>query len=114
MIRVRELGTPLGPMLAAASGKGVVLLEFVDRRAIEAQVATLRRRMELPIVPGTNAVLERPARELDEYFAGTRALRRAAARATGTPFQEAVWKELRAIPPGATRSYADVRAHSAA
>ncbi|MBK7876842.1 MAG: methylated-DNA--[protein]-cysteine S-methyltransferase [Planctomycetes bacterium] len=108
VIRVRELGTPLGPMLAAATAKGVVLLEFVDRRAIEAQVATLRRRMELPIVPGTNAVLDRLARELGEYFAGTRARFDVPLHAPGTPFQEAVWKELRAIPPGATRSYADV------
>ena len=29
----------------------------------------------------------------------------------GTAFQEAVWKELRKIPPGETRSYADIAAH---
>ncbi len=108
VIRVRELATPLGPMLAAASAKGVVLLEFVDRRAMEAQVTTLRRRMQLPIVPGTNAMLDRLARELAEYFAGTRTRFEVPLHAPGTPFQERVWKELRAIPPGETRSYADV------
>ncbi|MBI5364751.1 MAG: methylated-DNA--[protein]-cysteine S-methyltransferase [Planctomycetes bacterium] len=108
VLRVRELGTPLGPMLAAASSKGVVLLEFVDRRAIETQVATLRRRMQLPIVPGTNAMLDQLARELEEYFGGKRAQFEVPLHAPGTPFQESVWKALRAIPPGETRSYADV------
>ena len=28
----------------------------------------------------------------------------------GTAFQEAVWRELRKIPPGETRSYADIAA----
>jgi AraC family transcriptional regulator of adaptative response/methylated-DNA-[protein]-cysteine methyltransferase len=28
----------------------------------------------------------------------------------GTAFQEAVWQELRKIPPGQTRSYADIAA----
>lgn len=108
LVRVRWLATPLGPMLAAASTRGVCLLEFVDRRALEAQIATLRRRIGLPIVPGNNATLVKLESELADYFAGRSLEFTLALDVPGTPFQERVWKALRAIPPGETRSYAGV------
>src|SRR5262249_26967788 len=36
MLHARWLPTPLGPMLAVASERGLCLLEFVDRRALQA------------------------------------------------------------------------------
>lgn len=48
------------------------------------------------------------ARELREYFAGTRTTFGIAVRTAGSAFQRAVWDELRRIPYGETRSYADV------
>lgn len=108
VLRVRWLATPLGPMLAAATDEGVCLLEFADRRAIRTQVATLRRRFPLPVIPGSNQALDRLAGELEEYWAGDRATFTAPILAPGTPFQTAVWDRLRTIPPGETRSYADV------
>lgn len=108
VLRVRWLATPLGPMLAAATDEGVCLLEFADRRAIRTQVATLRRRFPLPVIPGSNAHLDLLAAELDEYWKGERTTFTPPLLAPGTPFQSAVWNVLRTIPPGETRSYADV------
>ncbi|MFN0009341.1 MAG: bifunctional transcriptional activator/DNA repair enzyme AdaA [Planctomycetota bacterium] len=108
VLRVRWLATPLGPMLAAATDEGVCLLEFADRRAIATQVATLRLRFPLPVIPGSNACLDLFAGELEEYWRGERAIFTAPLLAPGTPFQSAVWKVLQSIPPGETRSYADV------
>lgn len=107
-VMCRWMKTPLGPMLAAAGDEGVCFLEFIDRRAIEAQVATLRRRMGVPIVPGEHAHLDALARQLDEYFAGTRREFSLKLHAPGTPFQVQVWDELRRIPCGQTRSYLDL------
>lgn len=108
VLRVRWLPTPLGPLLAAASDQGIALLEFVDRRALAAQIATLRRRVGLAVVPGEHRHLTALELELDDYFARRSLTFRVPLHAPGTPFQESVWSALRAIPPGETRSYAEV------
>lgn len=46
--------------------------------------------------------------QLEEYFAGERTEFTVATRASGTPFQEAVWEQLRAIPAGETRTYGQI------
>jgi AraC family transcriptional regulator of adaptative response/methylated-DNA-[protein]-cysteine methyltransferase len=102
------LTTPLGPMVAAATRDGVCLLEFTDRRMLETQLATLHRRLGVPLVPGENDHVRQLRSELDEYFAGRRRAFDVPLRISGTPFQERVWRELARIPYGATRSYAEV------
>lgn len=102
------LRTPLGPMIAAATDRGLCLLEFTDRRMLEAQLETLGRRLKLPLVPGAHPVLERLKRELAEYFAGQRREFTVPLHVSGSPFQEQVWRELLRIPYGETRSYQDV------
>lgn len=108
VLRVRWLPSPLGPLLAAGSDEGVALLEFVDRRALKSRIAGLRLRFHFPVVPGTNAILDRLEKELEDYFAGERARIEVPLLSRGTPFQAAVWSLLRKIPPGETRSYADI------
>jgi AraC family transcriptional regulator of adaptative response/methylated-DNA-[protein]-cysteine methyltransferase len=107
-LRVAWIETPLGPMLAAAGDDGLCLLEFADRRALKAQIATLRRHFPRPIVPGSDRHLEQAAAEIEEYFAGERSTFEVEIASRGTSFQAAVWELLRRIPPGETRSYADV------
>ena len=108
VLRVAWIQSPLGPLLAAASDEGVCLLEFVDRRALRSQIATLRRRFPVPVVPGTNEHLDELAAELEEYFGGRRRVFDVPIVLRGTPFQATVWERLRAISAGETRSYADV------
>jgi AraC family transcriptional regulator of adaptative response/methylated-DNA-[protein]-cysteine methyltransferase len=100
--------TPLGPMIAAATNRGVCLLEFTDRRMLEAQLDTLGRRLKLPLVPGEHPLLGQLERELAEYFAGSRRSFEVPLHVSGSPFQERVWQELLKIPYGETRSYQDV------
>jgi len=57
--------------------------------------------------PGTSPLLEAAARQLAEYFAGTRTTFDLPLRPAGTAFQQQAWRALRAIPFGQTRSYAD-------
>jgi len=107
-VTVGWLTTPLGPMVAGATREGVCLLEFTDRRMLEAQLRTLERRLRLAAVPGTNAPLERLRDELGAYFQGARHDFEVPLVAPGTPFQEQVWAALRHVPYGATRSYAEL------
>lgn len=101
------LPSPLGPLVAGATAEGVCLLEFTDRRMLEAQFTTLRRRLG-PAVPGTNDHLQLLRDELERYFAGTLRLFTVPLVYPGTPFQERVWKGLLNIPYGETRSYEDL------
>jgi methylated-DNA-[protein]-cysteine S-methyltransferase len=58
--------------------------------------------------PAAAAHLAEAARQLDEYFAGTRRVFDLALRPTGTEFQRTVWRALCEIPFGETISYAEL------
>jgi AraC family transcriptional regulator of adaptative response/methylated-DNA-[protein]-cysteine methyltransferase len=100
--------TPLGPMAAGVTESAVCLLEFTDRRMLEAQLETLSRRFRLPLLPGESPLLERLRQQLREYFCGTRHSFDLPLDYPGTDFQRRVWDALRRIPFGQTRSYAEL------
>lgn len=99
------LQTPLGPMVAAAVDQGLCLLEFSDRRMLQAQLQTVSRRLKLGLVPGDHPHLRHLRVELAAYFEGRLSSFTIPLFTPGTPFQEAVWEELRRIPQGETTSY---------
>jgi AraC family transcriptional regulator of adaptative response/methylated-DNA-[protein]-cysteine methyltransferase len=105
LIPTRRILTPLGPMLAGASVDGICLLEFVDRRMLETQLARLGKLLKARVVPGSHPHLDRLEKQLEEYFAGQRREFDLPLDLPGTPFQVRVWAELQAIPYGTTRSY---------
>jgi AraC family transcriptional regulator of adaptative response/methylated-DNA-[protein]-cysteine methyltransferase len=100
--------SPVGPLVAGATAEGLCLLEFSDRRMLEAQLKTLRRRLGASLVPGRNRWLDALRTQLDEYFAGRRTQFDLPLVIRGTPFQERVWRALLEIPCGETQSYRDV------
>jgi AraC family transcriptional regulator, regulatory protein of adaptative response / methylated-DNA-[protein]-cysteine methyltransferase len=102
------LRSPLGPLVAGATAEGICLLEFSDRRMLEAQCAAVRELFCAPLVPGSNEHLELLQVELASYFSGS--LRSFSVPLTypGTRFQRRVWEQLLAIPYGETRSYQEL------
>ncbi len=100
--------TPLGPMVAVAGDEGLELLEFVDRRALEREVAAMRRRLGAAIVPAAHPVLTDTSAQLREYFEGARQQFDLPLRQRGSEFQMNVWRALREIPYGETASYSDI------
>jgi AraC family transcriptional regulator of adaptative response/methylated-DNA-[protein]-cysteine methyltransferase len=107
-IRLSWVETSIGPMVAGAADAGICLLEFTERRMLETQFDTLRRRFQMAIVPGENEHLEQLRAELDEYFAGKRREFTVPLSYPGTPFEREVWTQLLAIPYGETRSYEEL------
>jgi len=105
-LRVAMLDTELGPVIAAASEASLCLLEFADRRGLELSYNRIKRSFRLPVVPGTNGILDRLKLELHDYFAGKRREFTIQLSLKGTPFQKTVWRELQRIPHGKTISYA--------
>jgi AraC family transcriptional regulator of adaptative response/methylated-DNA-[protein]-cysteine methyltransferase len=97
--------SPLGPLLVGAVTDGICLLEFTDRRMLETQFATLRKRFQCAIVPGTNRHIDKLKKELAQYFAGKLSKFTVPLIYPGSPFQRKVWQGLLKIPFGETRSY---------
>ncbi len=96
--------TSLGSMLVAATEKGVCCLSFDEGEK------ELRARFP-------NAELVKGGAEFESLLEQVIAQVEAPGRphnipldVQGTAFQEAVWQELRRIPEGETRSYADIAA----
>jgi len=108
LVTLTRVLTPLGPMLAGATEEALCLLEYTDRRMLETQLKRLRRALDCAFVPGANSVLDRFARELDAYFAGSLKRFETPLDTPGSEFQQSVWRELLRIPYGKTTSYLDV------
>jgi AraC family transcriptional regulator of adaptative response/methylated-DNA-[protein]-cysteine methyltransferase len=100
--------SPLGPLVAGATGKGLCLLEFTDRRMLEAQFTTIRQRFGCAVVPGKHEHLEQLQEELEQYFAGNLTEFKVPLVYPGSPFQQKVWQGLLRIPFGKTCSYEDL------
>lgn len=98
----------LGPMIIGATSKGVCLIEFSDRRMLEYQMKTLRKRFNASIVPGSNQHTEQAKLELDEYFTGNLKSFKTPLIYPGTDFQVKVWENLKKIPYGKTVSYVEL------
>lgn len=93
--------SPLGTMLLAASDRGLAGAWFIGQRHGPEGIPW-------PEV-STHPVLEEAARQLRDYFAGTRnTFALPLDLAFGTPFQQSVWQALLAIPTGQTTSYAEL------
>ena len=98
------VATTLGPMLVAATEKGVCRLSFDED---ESELA--RRFPKAELVQGGKEF----ERLLADVIASVEAPRDCAhipLDVKGTAFQEACWKALLEIPPGEPRTYADIAA----
>ena len=103
-IRWAVVATSLGPMLVAATAKGVCRLSFNEGRE-----ALAARFPNAELIEGGEdfaALLQQVADAVEAPGAD----HTIPLDVKGTAFQEAVWAELRRIPPGETRSYAQIAA----
>lgn len=91
--------SPLGPIVLAASVRGLAGLWFDGQRHQPAHHDWQEAGDDHPVLTQTG-------RALDDYFAGrTRTFEMPLDLARGTPFQQSVWRALQAIPAGSTQSY---------
>ena len=96
-----RIATPLGPMTAAASERGLAGLWFDDQRHHPGPLA-------VPVEPGQRW-LQAAAAALAAYFdQGEWPCDLALDLSAGTPFQQAVWRALLALPPGRTSTYGTI------
>ena len=97
--------TSLGDMLVAATDKGVCRLSFAEgREALE------ERFPAADLVEGGDDFAALLRQVVDAVEAPVNGFDHIPIDVKGTAFQEAVWRELRKIPAGETRSYSDIAA----
>jgi methylated-DNA-[protein]-cysteine S-methyltransferase len=101
MLHAHSIESPVGRLLLVATDDALVGMHFPSREPPRIDAKTLARCEGHP-------VLARARDQLREYFAGARRVFDLPLAPRGTPFQEAVWQALRAIPFGETRSYAAI------
>ncbi len=95
-------------MLAFASDDGIHLLEFVERKNLNAEIERLQKKWRCEITPSKHHWLESLTIDLIEYFNGSSLAFRTPFVLTGTEFQCSVWSELQKIPVGTTRTYSQL------
>ncbi len=86
--------SPVGPLTLVASERGLVALEFGERKHPEATEDQKR--------------FAACRKQLHEYFAGKRETFTIPLDIRGTEFQKRCWQELLKIPYGQTRSYRQI------
>jgi methylated-DNA-[protein]-cysteine S-methyltransferase len=95
---LRRLDSPIGRLELTSDGKALTSL-------------TIERDGQLPLdaLPlESNRVLDRAARQLDEYFAGRRRSFSIPLAARGTPFQHAIWDQLSELEWGEVTTYGEL------
>ena len=103
-IRFAVVESAMGPMLVAATAKGICRLSFG-----EDETALAERFPKATILPDDGTItlwVEGAVQAVEAPLA----MPDLPLDVAGTAFQEAVWQELRKIPPGETRSYAELAA----
>lgn len=100
--------TQLGDMVAICDSTKVHLLEFIDRKALPTELAKLYKWSGSKIGVGKTKPSRQVAAELLDFFEGRCSSFRTPIVEHGSGFTKSVWKALRRIPVGETRSYSEI------
>lgn len=106
-IAYRTIDTPVGPLLLAATEKGLVRVAY-EREGHDAVLEALATKLS-PRILRAPARLDRAAVEIDQYFSGSRtAFDLPLDLSLSHGFRQAVQRYLPTIAYGQTQSYAQV------
>ena len=100
MLVYDEFRSPQGPMVIAATAKGVAGVYFKGQKHFP-ETRDWRRDPRHP-------ALRQAKRELQEYFARRRRRFTVPVDPAGTPFQRAVWKAIAKVRFGGTLTYGEL------
>jgi methylated-DNA-[protein]-cysteine S-methyltransferase len=106
------IGSPIGPLTIVATSDAIIAIRWdteTDGRQPDAHnpVDAKLDASLTDVERGEHPLLDRAARQLDEYFAGERTQFDLPLAPIGTDFQRKAWAALRTIPFGETISYGE-------
>ncbi|OWT60136.1 methylated-DNA--[protein]-cysteine S-methyltransferase [Candidimonas nitroreducens] len=99
----KTIDSPVGKLTLVASGPKLAAILWEHDKPGRVRLGPMQESPQEPI-------LLEAARQLQEYFAGTRTHFELELEFAGTEFQKNVWQALLDIPYGQTRSYAQIAA----
>jgi AraC family transcriptional regulator of adaptative response/methylated-DNA-[protein]-cysteine methyltransferase len=102
---VKYMDTPLGKMKAGATDEGICMFEFEHRTMFDSIVKRIETNSGEETTEGDHFHFKQLAKQINEYFEGTRLEFDLPLHLLGTPFQKRVWEGLLKIPYGEIRSY---------
>ncbi|KXV39687.1 6-O-methylguanine DNA methyltransferase [Gluconobacter japonicus] len=108
LLQATWIPTPLGGMIAVSSRSHLHLLEFLDRKALPAELKRLHTTSNGEIGIGRLPPSEQAKSELEAYFSARSDSFQTPLALNATPFTRLVWNALQTIPAGETRSYSDI------
>jgi methylated-DNA-[protein]-cysteine S-methyltransferase len=97
-VRCATLDTPLGPLMVAASDRGLRGLWFDGQRHFAGRAPEW-------VIDQADAMIRAAMAQLGAYFAGSLRVFDLPLDPLGTSFQRAVWNAISRVPYGATQSY---------
>jgi methylated-DNA-[protein]-cysteine S-methyltransferase len=97
----KQMSSPVGKLKLVASAKALVAVLWDREAANRVKLGPMNLDSRHPILLKTE-------RQLMEYFAGQRTTFDLPLEPDGTAFQKKVWRALREIPFGRTKSYLDL------
>jgi len=89
------MDSPVGRLRLVSNGESLLRIEFEKLQESDGEART-------------DPVIEQTMKQLQEYFKGSRTRFCLPLAATGTAFQNSVWRALQQIPFGELRSYRDI------
>lgn len=97
--------SPVGPLVLGGYDGRLCICDWgvIEPRPLVSRRLTIR--LGADIVPGHCGITYEAARQLDEYFDGSRREFGVPLLFIGTDFQRSVWRALQAVPYGSTVSY---------
>ncbi|BDD03157.1 bifunctional transcriptional activator/DNA repair enzyme AdaA [Aureibacter tunicatorum] len=108
VINMDRISTPLGHMIIGVVDGAVCLLEFADRRMLEKQLFKIQSKLNAVILKGKNDMIDKAKIELLDYFEGKRCRFDLPLAELGNEMDKRVWKALREIPAGQTKTYSSI------
>jgi len=88
--------SPIGVIEIEAENEAIVSLRFVEPES-ESPNSELQQNVIVQVI-----------KQLEEYFDGNRKAFDVVINASGTPFQQKIWHQLREIPFGETMNYSEI------
>lgn len=108
LINCAFIRSRMGLLLMAATHRGLCFLQF--GKTEESLMDELRREFSAAVIIENSQPLTQWIERLSDYLSGREQMMDIPVDLTGTAFQKLVWRYLREIPAGETRTYTEVAA----
>lgn len=108
IIQVQRYYSPCGDLILGSYEDKLCLCDWATEKPRDVVDKRLQKMLQARYEENTSDIIQKTARQLDEYFNGKRTTFDIPLLFVGTEFQKSVWAKLLEIPYGKTLSYGEL------